>query len=386
MALSGKLNRRPLSAVVLAAGEGTRMRSSTPKPLHRLCGRPMVVHVLDALAGLPIDRVVVVVGHGANEVVKTIQAEAPEDMTLEFVEQVEPRGTGDAVAASLTGFPDSFATDLDEGDLLILPGDTPLVRHATLAHLVREHRSQDSAATVLTAKLEDPFGYSRVLRSKDGRASRIVDDADCTPAELDIDEVASQIYCFRHGVLAPALRRLSPDNSLGEYFLTDTIEVLHGAGYTVTPVIAGDPMEAAGVNDRAQLAAAEAELRARVNERWMRWGVTMWDSEAVYLDVAVQLGSDVTLMPGVVLEGHTRIGSGSVIGPGTHLIDCEVGERVHIAQSTGERAVVEDDVVVGAFSVLEPGTRLARGRRVGPFFGASPATEGIGRRIDERTE
>jgi bifunctional UDP-N-acetylglucosamine pyrophosphorylase/glucosamine-1-phosphate N-acetyltransferase len=381
-----RLNRRPLSAVVLAAGEGTRMRSSTPKPLHRLCGRPMVVHVLDALAGLPIDRVVVVVGHGANEVVKTIQAEALEDMTLEFVEQLEPRGTGDAVAVSLTGFPDNYAADLDEGDVLILPGDTPLVRHATLAHLVREHRAQDAAATVLTAKLEDPFGYSRVLRSKDGRAARIVDDADCTPEELDIEEVASQIYCFRRGVLAPALRRLSPDNSLGEYFLTDTIEVLHGAGYTVTTVVAGDPMEAAGVNDRAQLAAAEAELRARVNERWMRWGVTMSDTESVYLDVSVQLGSDVTLMPGVVLEGRTRVGSGSVVGPGCHLVDCEIGERVHISQSAGERAVVEDDVVVGAFSVLEPGTRLARGQRVGPFFGASPVAEPIGRQIDERTE
>ena len=154
-------NRRPLSAIVLAAGEGTRMRSGTPKPLHRLCGRPMILHVLDALAELPIDRVVVVVGHNANEVVKTIQAEAPVDLTIEFVEQLEPRGTGDAVAVGLTGFPDSFASDLDEGDLVILPGDTPLVRPATLAHLVREHRSQDAAAAVLTARLDDPFGYSR---------------------------------------------------------------------------------------------------------------------------------------------------------------------------------------------------------------------------------
>jgi bifunctional UDP-N-acetylglucosamine pyrophosphorylase/glucosamine-1-phosphate N-acetyltransferase len=343
----------------------------------------MVVHVLEALAGLPIDRVVVVVGHGANEVVKTIQAEAPDDMTLEFVEQLEPRGTGDAVAVSLTGFPDT--SDLDEGDLLILPGDTPLVRHATLAHLVRSHRAQDAAATLLTAKFEDPFGYSRVLRSKDGRVWRIVDDADCTPEELDVEEVASQIYCFRHGVLAPALRRLSPDNSLGEYFLTDTIEVLHGAGYTVTTVVVGDPMEAAGVNDRAQLAAAEAEVRARLNERWMRWGVTMWDAESVYLDVTVQLGSDVTLMPGVVLEGLTRIGSGSVIGPSTHLVDCVIGDRVRMSQSAGERAVVEDDVVVGPFSVLEPGTRLARGRRVGPLFGTSPSGDDPGHRTDERT-
>lgn len=344
------------------------MNSSTPKPLHRLCGRPMVLHVLDALAELPVDRVVVVVGHGANEVVKTIQGEAPNELQIEFVEQAEPRGTGDAVAVSLTGFPDT--ADLDDGDLVILPGDTPLVRPATLAHLVREHRARDAAATVLTARLEDPFGYSRVLRSKDGRVARILDDADCDDAELEVDEVASQIYCFRHSVIAPALRRLSPDNSLGEYFLTDTIEVLHGAGYTVTSVVVGDPMEAAGVNDRAQLAAAEAELRSRINEIWMRRGVTMWDAEAVYMDVTVKLGSDVTLMPGVVLEGRTRIGDGSFIGPSSHLVDCEVGRNVKFTYSTAERAVIEDQVVVEPFSVLEPGTRLSLGRRVGPFFGS----------------
>jgi bifunctional UDP-N-acetylglucosamine pyrophosphorylase / glucosamine-1-phosphate N-acetyltransferase len=370
-------NRRPLSAIVLAAGEGTRMRSGTPKPLHRLCGRPMILHVLDALAELPIDRVVIVVGHNANEVSKTIQAEAREGLTIEFVEQLEPRGTGDAVAVGLTGFPDSFAGgDLDEGDLVILPGDTPLVRPATLAHLVREHRLRDAAAAVLTAKLADPFGYSRVIRSKDGRVSRILDDADCSPEELDVDEVASQIYCFRHGVLAPALRRVSPDNSLGEYFLTDTIEVLHGAGYTVTTVVAGDPMEAAGVNDRSQLAAAEAELRSRINERWMRCGVTMWDPESSYIDVTVQLAPDVTLMPGVVLEGRTSIGEGTVIGPNCHLVDCEVGAGVRITQSVGDRAVIEDHAIVGAFSVLEPGTRLARGEHVGAFFGARPAAGG----------
>jgi bifunctional UDP-N-acetylglucosamine pyrophosphorylase/glucosamine-1-phosphate N-acetyltransferase len=349
------------------------MRSNTPKPLHRLCGRPMILHVLDAIAELPVDRVVVVIGHNANEIMKTIQAEGPDGLSLEFVEQLEPRGTGDAVAVGLTGFPDSFGSDPDEGDLVIMPGDTPLVRPATLAHLVREHRSRDAAATVLTARLEDPFGYSRVLRSKDGRVSRILDDADCSPEELDVDEVASQIYCFRHAVLAPALRRLSPDNPLGEYFLTDTIEVLHGAGYTVTTVVAGDAMEAAGVNDRSQLASAEAELRSRINERWMRFGVTMWDPESTYIDVTVQLSQDVTLMPGVVLEGRTTVGEGSVIGPQCHLIDCEIAEGVRITHSVGERAVIEDSAVVGPFSVLEPGSRLARGERVGAFFGASPS-------------
>jgi len=369
MPVQVRQSRRSLSAVVLAAGEGSRMRSRTPKPLHRLCGRPMILYVLDALAELTVDRVVVVVGPAGNEVTKTVQAEARADLTIEFVEQPEPRGTGDAVAAALTGFPDGPGVDLDEADLVILPGDTPLVRPATLAYLVRRHRDEGAAATILTAHLDDPFGYSRVLRSKDGRVARIVDDGDATPDELDVEEVATQIYCFRHGVLAPALRRLSPDNTLGEYYLTDTIEVLHDAGYTVTSALVGDPIEAAGVNDRAQLAAAEAELRARINQRWMRRGVTMWDPEATYVDASVVLAEDVVLMPGVVLEGRTVIGQGAVIGPNTHLVDCEIGEGVRVEQSSGERAIVEDHVHVAPFSVLEPGTRLARSERAGPFFG-----------------
>lgn len=361
-------HRRPLSAVVLAAGEGTRMRSSTPKPLHRLCGRPMVLHVLDTLAELTVDRAVLVVGHGANEVTKVVQAEAPAGLKLEFVEQPEQRGTGDAVAVALTGFPDSFA-DEDEADLLVVPGDTPLVRAQTIAALVRHHREEEAAATVLTAIVETPVGYSRILRDKNGRVARVVDDGDCSPDELEVEEIATQLYCFRHDVLAPVLRRLAPDLTTGEYFLTATIEVLHDAGYPVTSVVAADPIEAAGVNDRAQLSAAEGELRARINERWMRRGVTMTDPEATYVDTTVRLSADVILLPGVILEGATSIGEGCVIGPNTRLVDCQLGAGVRVASSTAERAEISDNAEVGAFSVLEPGTRLARGERVGPFFG-----------------
>lgn len=361
-------HRRPLSAVVLAAGEGTRMRSAVPKPLHKLCGRAMILHVLDTLAELTVDRVVVVVGHGANEVTKLVQAEAPPGVVLEFVEQQEQRGTGDALAVALTGFPESYV-DLDEADLLVVPGDAPLVRPATIASLVRQHRAEHSAATILTAEVDDPIGFSRVLRDKEGRVARLVDDHECTPDELAIEEVATQLYCFRHDVLAPVLRRLAPDPTTGEYFITSTIEVLHDAGYPLSSVVVADPIEAAGVNDRAQLAAADAELRARVNERWMRRGVTMLDPEATYLDTTVLLGNDVTLLPGVVLEGATSIGAGAVVGPATRLVDCEVGAGARVEYSKAERAFIGDNAVVGPFSVLEPGTRLAQGEHVGPFFG-----------------
>lgn len=350
---------RSLSAVVLAAGEGTRMRSRTPKVLHRLCGRAMVLHVLDALAELSAERVVVVVGHGATEVTKAVQAGAPEGLAIEFVEQPDARGTGDALAVALTGFP--VGNDFDDGELVVLFGDTPLVRPATLAGLVNAHRAAGSAATLLTARLADPSGYARVVRDKDGRVARIVDHEQASDTELEIDEVATSVFCFRHGVLAPALRRLSPDNFLGEYFLTDTISVLHDAGYPVGSLVAADPMEAAEVNDRAQLAAAEAELRARINERWMRRGVTMWDPEQTYLDTSVRLATDVTLLPGVILEGRTAVGEGATIGPFAHLVDCEVGAGAQVVSSTASHAAIGEHCVVGPFVALEDGTRLEPG-------------------------
>ncbi|MGH9018762.1 MAG: NTP transferase domain-containing protein, partial [Acidimicrobiales bacterium] len=263
---------RPLSAVVLAAGEGTRMRSSRPKPLHRLCGRPMILHVLDALAELSAEKVVVVVGHRGEWVTKTLVDHAPPSLSIAFVEQPEQRGTGDAVAVGITGLPESLA-DAD-GDVVVLPGDTPLVRAPTLASLVRHHRDSGAAATLLTAVLPDPAGHDRVLRGRDGAVVGVVEASDVVD-DGEVDEVATTIHCFRHGVVAPALRRLRPTGINGEHSLTGIYAVLHDAGYGVESVLTADPMEAARVNDRAQLAVAEAELRDRINERWMRRGVTM---------------------------------------------------------------------------------------------------------------
>lgn len=345
------------------------MRSSLPKPLHRLCGRPMVLHVLDALAELPVERVVVVVGHGVTEVTKAVQSEADPRLVIEFVEQPRPLGTGDAAAVALTGFPRAFDGDIEDGDLVVLPGDAPLLRPSTLAALVREHRAADAAATLLTARLAEPTGYGRVVRSRQGGVARIVEEVDATEEERAIDEVATSVYCFRHSVLAPTLRRLSPDNALGEYYLTDTIGVLHGAGYPIISMVVADPVEAAGVNDRAQLAAAEAELRIRINERLMRRGVTMTDPEETYLDSSVTVGEDVVLLPGVVLEGATRIGAGAVIGPSVHLTDCVVGPGVRVAHCVGRQADIGEEAVVGPYAYLAPGTRLAPRAVTGPFFG-----------------
>ena len=360
------MSERQLSAVVLAAGEGTRMRSSRPKPLHLLCGRPLVLHVIDALSELDLDRVVVVVGHGAERVTKTLQEQAPSNVIIDFVEQRVQRGTGDAVSVALTAFP----VDDDDGDIIVLPGDTPLLRPPTLAALVRAHRSGDVAATVLTAVIEDPTGYGRIVRDrKDERVARIVEHADATETEREIAEVNTSIYCFRRGVLAPALRRLSPENVQGEYYLTDTIGVLHDAGYGVRSLVVEDPMEAAGVNDRAQLAIAEAELRDRTNERWMRRGVTMLDPERTYIDSTVRLEADITLYPGTILQGDTVVKRGSRVGPDVRLVDCVVGEDTVVEQTVARSAEIGDGARVGPFAYLSPGFRVAAGMVTGPFFG-----------------
>ncbi|MGH9154710.1 MAG: bifunctional UDP-N-acetylglucosamine diphosphorylase/glucosamine-1-phosphate N-acetyltransferase GlmU [Acidimicrobiales bacterium] len=360
---------RPLSAVVLAAGEGTRMKSTRPKPLHLLCGRPMVLHVIDALAELEVDRVVVVVGHGAERVTKTLLDSGP-NVIVDFVEQRVQRGTGDAVSVALTAFPDDVGDD--DGDIVVLPGDTPLLRPPTLAALVRDHRAGNAAAGLLTARVADPTGYGRVVRDKHGRVARVVEQADATDEELAIDEVNTSVYCFRRSVLAPALRRLRPENAQGEYYLTDVVEVLHDAGYSVVSRVVDDPMEVAGVNDRAQLATAEAELRDRTNERWMRRGVTMLDPERTYIDATVILAADVTLFPGTILQGSTTVGAGAEIGPDARLVDCVVGEAAVVEQTVARRAEIGAAAHVGPFAVLAAGTRVPPGTVTGPFFTGAP--------------
>ena len=358
-------SHRPLSAVVMAAGEGTRMKSSRPKPLHVLCGRPLLLHVVDALVDLPdLERVVVVVGHGAERVTKKLQDEAPPKLNIDFVEQRIQRGTGDAVSVALTAFDD----ELDDDDLLVLPGDAPLVKTETLAALVAVHFEGDAACTILTARMDDPTGYGRIVRDKNDLVSRIVEHNDATAEERGIDEVNTSVYCFRRSLLAPSLRRLSPENAQGEYYLSDIPEVLHDAGYKVLAHESTDPMETAGVNDRVQLAAVEAELRRRTNERWLREGVTMLDPERTYIDATVRLGEDVTLFPGVLLQGQTRIGAGAEVGPNTRLVDCVVGEGAVVEETVARDADIGAGAVVGPYASLAPGASVKPGTRTGAFY------------------
>jgi len=369
---------RPLSAVVLAAGEGTRMRSPVPKVLHPICGRPMLLHVLDTLVTLPLDRIVIVVGHGAERVTKVVHERLATEIPIEFVEQRVQRGTGDATSVGLTAFAD--ALDADD-DVLVLTGDVPLLRPDTLAALATEHRLADAAATLLTVEVDDPTGYGRIVRDERDGVLCIVEQVDANDDQLGLTEVNPSIYCFRRSYLAPALRRLSPENAQGEYYLTDVISVLRSTGHPIVAVTGDDPTETMGVNDRGQLSAAEAVLRARINEAWMREGVSMSDPARTYIDAGVELEPDVRLLPGVILEGRTVIGTGSVIGPDCRLVDTIVGAHVVIQQTVARESEVGDGATIGPWASLRSGTRVGVDTHVGTFVETKNADIGEGAKV-----
>ncbi len=360
-----------VSAIVLAAGEGSRMRSTRPKPLHLICGRPMVMHVIHALEAVSPERTVVVVGHGAERVTKKVQEQAPDWAHVTFVEQTVQRGTGDAAMVGLGAFP---GDDLDDNStVIVLPGDTPLLQAPSLDLLVAAHNANEYAATLITSVLDDPTGYGRVVRAPskdgDGRVLRIVEERDATPDERAIREVCTSMYAFRRDLLGPALRHLSPDNSQGEYYLTDVIGSLAAMGHRIGCVQAPEA-ETRGVNDRWQLALAERELRSRTNRRWLLNGVTMLDPRQTFVDVTVRLGRDVTIYPGSILQGDTVVGDGCEIGPDTRLVDCTVGDGAIVEHAVGHDSEIGPDARVGPYAFLPPGSTVAAGSVTGAFYTA----------------
>ncbi len=361
-----------VSVIVLAAGEGSRMRSARPKPLHLICGRPMVMHVIHAVHDLQPERTVVVVGHGAERVTKKVQEQSPEWAHVTFVEQTVQRGTGDAAMVGLSAFP---GDDLDDtSTVVVLPGDTPLLQRETLDALVAAHVGNEYAATLLSSVVDDPSGYGRVVRAPsktgDGRVLRIVEQRDANPEERAINEINTSMYAFRRDLLGPALRRLSPDNAQGEYYLTDVVGSLAAMGHRVGCVQA-PAAETQGVNDRWQLALAERELRSRTNRHWLLNGVTMLDPRQTFVDVTVSLGRDVTLYPGTILQGNTIVGDSCEIGPDTRLSDCTVGDGARIEHTVGRDSVVGDDAEVGPFAFLPSGSAVVAGCVTGAFYTAS---------------
>ncbi|MCX7750700.1 MAG: bifunctional UDP-N-acetylglucosamine diphosphorylase/glucosamine-1-phosphate N-acetyltransferase GlmU [Candidatus Bipolaricaulota bacterium] len=354
-----------LSVVVLAAGKGTRMRSRLPKVLHPLAGLPLLEHVLRAAQRLSPAQIVVVVGHGGEEVRAFL---ARWDVTA--VDQGEPRGTGHAVLA---------AREAIRGrTVLVLPGDVPLVPAEALQALLRYHREERAAVTVLTTEPADPSSYGRLVRGEDGRPLRIVEAGDASPEELALREVNSGIWALENvPELWGALAGLSPDNAKGEYYLTDLVARFAQAKRAAA-LRWPSPDDLRGVNDRADLAAVGALLRERILRSWMREGVTVVDPAAVYPSPDATVGEDTVLFPGTHLLGKTSIGRGCQIGPGAYLVDAEVGDGARVGYSVLEGAVVEEGAQVGPYAHLRPGARIGRRARVGNFVEVKAATLGEG--------
>jgi bifunctional UDP-N-acetylglucosamine pyrophosphorylase/glucosamine-1-phosphate N-acetyltransferase len=360
-----KTGQRPLWAVVLAAGEGTRMKSEVPKPLTMLCGKPMVLWILDALAELTIDKIVIVVGHKAEQVTSTISQQNKHDLKLDFVDQIQQRGTGDAVAVSLTALPDLL--EQEEGDILVLPSDAPLITANTLKGLLDYHKQSQNAATILSTVSPDPTGYGRIIRGKNSKVLRIVEESDATHAEKEIKEICTSIYVFKHSVLGPALRRLVPSNFQREYYLTDTIEVLASAGYQVDTYQCENPLEVMGVNDKAQLACVEKELRLRINTQLMKNGVRIIDPENTYISSSVSVSPSTDIYPGCYLEGDCQIGANCIIGPDCFLSDTIIEPDCTLIYCHIKKAEIGQGSQIGPFSVVLPGSKVEPGSVIGPF-------------------
>ncbi len=362
--------------IVLAAGEGTRMRSATPKVLHAIAGRSLIGHVLEAASAVEPSHVVVVIGHARDEVLAHLEEVAP---WVDTVVQEEQRGTGHAVRIALTAL--ASAQALTSAPVVVLSGDTPLLTGATVRELVDAHLRTNAAATLLTAILGDPAGYGRVVRTADGSVEAIIEHRDASDEVLALSEINAGMYAFDPARLAPALERITTANDQGEEYLTDVVSLLRADGYPVAGLVVEDSHEILGVNDRVQLAEAAGLMRDRINDRWMREGVSMLDPTSTWIDVDVDLAPDVTILPQTSLLGPTSIATGARIGPGTTLTSCEVGEGATLIHTWAELAVIEAGASVGPFTYLRPGARLGPDARAGAFVEMKNASLGAGAKV-----
>jgi bifunctional UDP-N-acetylglucosamine pyrophosphorylase/glucosamine-1-phosphate N-acetyltransferase len=348
------------------------MKSDIPKVLHELCGRSLIGHAVAAAAALEPDHLTVVVGHGRELVVAHLAEVAPNATTAVQEEQL---GTGHAVSCALESLP-----ELD-GVVVVTYGDVPLLTTETLNQLVDVHVADDNAVTVLTATLDDPQHYGRIVRGGDGTVLGIVEFKDASEEVRSIREINSGIYAFDAKVLRDGLSQLTTDNAQGELYLTDVLGIARESGRRVGALQTDDAWQTEGVNDRVQLAAMRRELNRRVLEHWMRAGVTVVDPATVWVDVTVEVGRDVTLCPGVQLHGRTKVAAGAEIGPETTLTDCVVGERATVVRTHATGADIGPEATVGPYTYLRPGTRLGPRSKAGAHVEIKASTVGEGAKV-----
>lgn len=362
-----------LAIIVLAAGQGTRMRSRLPKVLHEIGGRPLVGHVLTTAQHLGADHIEVVVRHERDLVVETLSRQYPD---VVVVDQDDIPGTGRAVQVALDALPDGF-----DGDVLVLSGDVPLLDAETLQALIDGHRAAAAAATLLSARVDDPTGYGRVIRDASGTVERIVEQKDARGEEASVTEINAGVYVFRAAQLRTQLARIDRGNAQGELYLTDVIGLLRAASERVAAELASDVTSTFGINDRVQLAAAGRALNDRIVRRWQREGVTVVDPATTWIDDDATLAPDVTILPNTHILRATTIASGATVGPDTTLADCEVGEDAVVRRTDANLAVIGAGATVGPFSYLRPGTVLGANGKIGAYVETKNAHVGEGSKV-----
>ena len=363
--------KNPDVVIVLAAGEGTRMKSATPKVLHRIAGRSILGHLMAAIAPVTGGELRVVVGAHREFVEAEVIATAPAAIP---VYQAERNGTGHAAQLALAGAPTT-------GSVLILAGDTPLLTTSTLNEFIAIHEANASSASVLTADMPDPFGYGRIIRDDNGGISHIVEERDATDEEREITEINTGVYLFDNAALRAACAKLSKDNSQGELYLTDVIALIKGANSVVLAIRSNDYTETLGINDRSQLAECTAVMRDRINDRWMKSGVTIVDPTTTWIDVDVTIESDVMIHPGTALAGKTAIATGAVIGPRTTLTDVFVDAGAHVIESTCTGSHIGAKATVGPYTFLRAGTTLGVGAKAGAYVEIKNSIVGDGSKV-----
>lgn len=353
-------------AVILAAGQGTRMKSDLYKVLHPVCGKPMIQHVVDQVSALGFAEKIVVVGFGA----KSVQEQLGEQVS--YVLQKEQLGTGHAVMQA------EQALKEKEGTTVVLCGDTPLIRAETLEKLIQYHEEQGAKATILTAIATDPTGYGRIIRNEKQLVERIVEHKDATERERQVTEINTGTYCFDNKALFSALKEVGNDNVQGEYYLTDVIEILKKRGESIAAFTTPDFEETLGVNDRVALAHAEKIMRLRINRSWMERGVTLINPEHTYISADATIGKDTVIYPGVFIEGKTVIGERCVIGANSEIKDSTIGDETTIKQSVIHDSDIGKHVTIGPFAHIRPQSAIRDDVRIGNFVEIKKSTLGQG--------
>ncbi|MGO1134721.1 bifunctional UDP-N-acetylglucosamine diphosphorylase/glucosamine-1-phosphate N-acetyltransferase GlmU [Bacillus subtilis] len=342
-------------AVVLAAGQGTRIKSKLYKVLHPVCGKPMVEHVVDEALKLSLSKLVTIVGHGAEEVKKQLGDKS------EYALQAEQLGTAHAVKQA-----QPFLAD-EKGVTIVICGDTPLLTAETMEQMLKEHTQREAKATILTAVAEDPTGYGRIIRSENGAVQKIVEHKDASEEERLVTEINTGTYCFDNEALFRAIDLVSNDNAQGEYYLPDVIEILKNEGETVAAYQTGNFQETLGVNDRVALSQAEQFMKERINKRHMQNGVTLIDPMNTYISPDAVIGSDTVIYPGTVIKGEVQIGEDTIIGPHTEIMNSAIGSRTVIKQSVVNHSKVGNDVNIGPFAHIRPDSVIGNEVKIGNF-------------------